>query len=99
LQKRYSKKWRYVKGIREAIKRHDRRTKNILVDSCNYVSRRLVEIAKDYNALIVLEDLNRLRSRVYGSRRFNKKYRSGHTAEYSHIYTIRQQLRVFQYPM
>ncbi len=73
IQKRYSKRWRYVKGIREAIKRHGRKAKNILVDSCHYISRRVVEIAREYNALIVLEDLDKLRSRVNGSRRFNKR--------------------------
>ena len=73
IQRRYSRKWRYVKGIREAIRRHGRRARNILIDSCHYISRRIVEIAKEYNALIVLEDLDKLRSRVNGSRRFNKK--------------------------
>ncbi len=53
IQRKYPKKWRYVKGIKEAIKRHGRRTRNILTDSCHYVSRRIVEIAKKYDALIV----------------------------------------------
>ena len=73
IQRKYSRKWRYVRGIREAIRRHGRRTKNILADSCHYVSRRIVGIAKEYNALIVLEDLGKLRYRANGSRRFNKK--------------------------
>jgi len=51
----------------------ERRARNILLDSCHCISRRIVEIAKEYNALIVLEDLNKLRSRVNGSKRFNKK--------------------------
>jgi len=73
IQKKYSKKWRYVKGIREAIRRHGRRARNILTDSCHYISKRLVEIAKEYGALIVLEDLNKLRSRANDSRSFNKR--------------------------
>ncbi|MCD6195418.1 MAG: IS200/IS605 family accessory protein TnpB-related protein [Staphylothermus sp.] len=73
IQRKYSKKWRYVKGIREAIGRHGRRARNILLDSCHFVSRRIVEIAKEYNALIVLEDLNKLKNRVNGLKRFNKK--------------------------
>ncbi len=73
IQRKYSKKWKYVKGIREAIKKHGHRARNILVDSCHYVSKRIVGIAKEYNALIVLEDLNKLRNKANGSRRFNKK--------------------------
>ncbi|MCD6508933.1 MAG: IS200/IS605 family accessory protein TnpB-related protein [Thermoprotei archaeon] len=57
----------------EAIRRHGRRARSILLDSTHYVSRRIVEVAKEYNALIVLEDLNKLRTRANGSRRFNKK--------------------------
>jgi len=73
IQKKYHRKWRYVKSIREVIRRHGRRARNILTDSCHYVSRKLVSIAKEYNALIVLEDLNKLRARVNGSRKFNRK--------------------------
>jgi len=73
IMRRYSRKWRYVKGIREAIRRHGRRARNILVDSCHYVSRRIVDVAGEYNALIVLEDLNRLKKRANGSKRFNKR--------------------------
>ena len=73
IQRKYSRKWRYVKGIREAMRRHCRRAKNILTDSCHYISRRIVEIAKEYNAVIVLENLNKLKTRVNGSRRFNKR--------------------------
>jgi len=74
IQRKYSRKWRYVKGIREAISKHGRRARNILNDSGHYISRRIVEIAKEYNALIVLENLNKLKSRANGSRRFNKKF-------------------------
>jgi putative transposase len=73
IQRKYSKKWRNVKGIREAISRHGRRARSILVDSCHYISKRIVEIAKEYNALIVLEDLNKLKARTNGSRKFNKR--------------------------
>ncbi len=73
IQKKYSKNWRYIKGIKEVIRRHGRRARNILIDSSHYISRRIVEIAKEYNALIVLEDLKKLKNGVNGSRRFNKK--------------------------
>jgi len=73
IQRRYPKKWRCIKGIREVIRRHGRRARNILLDSCHYISRRIVETAKEYNALLVLEDLNKLKNRINGSKRFNKK--------------------------
>ena len=73
IQKKYPKKWRFVKGIRESIKRHSRRAKNILLDSCHFISRKVVEIAKEYNAMIVLENLNKLRERANGTKKFNKK--------------------------
>ena len=47
--------------------------RNILVNSCHYISRRLVKVAEEYNALLVLENLNKLRNKANGSRRFNKK--------------------------
>jgi len=73
IQRKYSKNWRHVKGIREAIRRHGRRARNILLDSCHFISRKVVEIAKEYNAMIVLEDLSKLRERVSGTKKFNKK--------------------------
>jgi len=73
IQRKYSRKWRHVEGIRGAVRRHGRRAGNILNDSSHYVSRRIIEIAKEYNALIVLENLNKLRNRANGSRKFNKK--------------------------
>jgi len=73
VQRRYSKKWRYVKGIREAVRMHGRRARKILTDSCHYVSKKLVKIAKEYNALISLENLRRIRTQANGSKSFNKK--------------------------
>ncbi|RLF22078.1 MAG: transposase [Thermoprotei archaeon] len=73
IQRKYSRRWRYVKGIREAIRKHSRRARNILLDSCHFISRKVAEIAKEYNAMIVLEDLNKLRERVNGTKKFNKK--------------------------
>jgi len=73
IQRKHTKRWRYVKGIRESIRKHGRRARNILADSCHHISRRVVEIAKEYNTLIVLENLNKLRIRANGPRRYNKK--------------------------
>ncbi len=73
IQRKYPRKWRHVKRIREAIKKHGKRARNILMDSCHFISRGIVGIAKEYNAVIVLEDLNMLKTKANGSRRFNKK--------------------------
>jgi len=73
MQKKYSRKWKYVRGISEAIRKHGRRAKNILIDSCHYISRRLIRIAKEYDVLIVLEDLKRFKNRANGLRKFNRK--------------------------
>ena len=70
---KYPRKWRFTKGIREAIRKHGRRARNILNDSCHYVSRRIVNIAREYDALIVLEDLSKLKTKASGSKRFNKR--------------------------
>lgn len=89
IQRKYPRKWRYVKGIREAIRRHGCRSRNILVDSCHYVSKRIVEIAKEYNAMIVLEDLDKLRNRVNWPRKLIKSFHYGVTVGYKAIYTTR----------
>ncbi len=58
LQKRYSKNWRFIKWVRS---RWLNKAKNILIYSAHRVSKRLVEIAKKYKALIVFEDLDKLK--------------------------------------
>jgi len=69
----YPKRWRYVKGIRNAIKKHGRRMKNILDDWCHKLANRIADLAKRYRAKILLEDLNKLREHRTGSSSFNKK--------------------------
>ena len=73
IQRKYSRRWRYVKGVGKAVRRHGRRTRNILIDSCHYISGRIVKIAREYNALMVLMNLNKLRSRANSSRKYNRK--------------------------
>jgi len=73
IMSKYPRKWRYVKGIREAIRKHGRRARNILIDSCHYISRGIVGIAREYDALIVLEDLIKLKNKANSSKLFNKK--------------------------
>jgi putative transposase len=61
LQRRYSKSWRFLKWVGRVRGRWLRRAKNILVDSAHKLSKRLAEIAKEYSALIVFEDLDKLK--------------------------------------
>ena len=68
LQKKYSKSWRFLKWARRVRARWLRRARNILVDTAHYVSRRLVEVAREHGAVIVFEDLERLKESVSGSR-------------------------------
>ena len=61
-QKKYNRKWGYVKGIRNAISRWWKRINGITNDFVKQVSRRIVLFAKErgYDT-IVLEDLNGLK--------------------------------------
>jgi putative transposase len=61
LQRRHPKNWRFLKWARRIRARWLSKARSILVDSANYVSKRLVEIAKEYNAVIVFEDLEKLK--------------------------------------
>jgi transposase, IS605 OrfB family, central region len=54
--------------VREVRTRWLRRARNILTDSSHYIAKRLVEIAKEYSAVIVLEDLGKLRERANGDK-------------------------------
>jgi putative transposase len=61
LQRRHPRNWRFLKWARRIRARWLSKARSILVDSANYVSKRLVEIAKEYNAVIVFEDLEKLK--------------------------------------
>jgi len=61
LQKRYSKSWRFLKWVRGVRGRWLNKARNILIDSTHRISKGLVEIAKEYNALIVFEDFEKLK--------------------------------------
>jgi len=58
LQRRFPNSWRFLKWVRG---RWLNKARNILVDSAHRASKRLVYIAREYRALIVFEDLERLR--------------------------------------
>jgi len=61
LQKRFSRSWWFLKWVRRVRGRWLNRARNILIDSAHGLSKRLMEIAKEYKALIVFEDLNKLK--------------------------------------
>ncbi|MEM0232731.1 MAG: IS200/IS605 family accessory protein TnpB-related protein [Candidatus Nezhaarchaeales archaeon] len=73
VQRRYSKSWRFIKGVREAIEKHGDRIRNIAWDYAHRIGDRIAEIANEHNSTIVLENLNKLRNNVKKDGTFNKK--------------------------
>jgi len=71
LQRRYSKSWRFLKWARRARSKWLRRARNILVDAAHYVAKRIVEVAGEYDALIVFEDLRKLREKDNGGKKLS----------------------------
>ncbi|MEM1601572.1 MAG: zinc ribbon domain-containing protein, partial [Sulfolobales archaeon] len=72
-QRRYSKSWRFIKEVREAIEKHGDRIRNIAWDYAHRVGDRIAEIANERNSTIVLENLNKLKDNVKKTKTFNKK--------------------------
>ncbi|MEM1596058.1 MAG: zinc ribbon domain-containing protein [Desulfurococcaceae archaeon] len=73
IQRRYSRSWRFIGGVRRAIRRHGDRIRNIAWDYAHRVGDSIAELASRYNSIVVLENLNNLRDRVNGGSSFNKK--------------------------
>jgi putative transposase len=71
LQRRYPRSWRFLRWARRVRARWLSRARNILVDSAHYISRRLVEVAREYNAVIVFENLEKLRENSNSGRRLS----------------------------
>jgi putative transposase len=63
LQKRYPRNWRFLRWFSRA--------RSILVDAAHRVSKRLVEVARGYNAVVVFEDLEKLRENGNGGRKLS----------------------------
>jgi len=63
LQERYPRSWRFLKWARRVRTRWLRRASNILTDSSHYVAKKLVKVAEEYGAAIVLEDLEKLKNK------------------------------------
>ena len=73
IQKRYPRGWRFIKGVRRAIKRHGERVRNIAFDYAYKLGGLVAELANDYGSIIVLENLKKVRENAKKSRSFNKK--------------------------
>jgi len=71
LQKKHSRNWRFLKWARRIRARWLGKAKSILVDSAHRVSKKLVEIAREYNAVIVFEDLEEIKRNNNGGKRFS----------------------------
>jgi putative transposase len=73
IQKRYSKSWRFIKGIRKSIKKHGEIIKNISWDYTHKIGDLVADLAFRYCSLIVLEDLEKLRDNTKRNKKFNKE--------------------------
>jgi len=71
LQRKHPKNWRFLKWARRARARWLSRARNILVDSAHRVSKKLVEVAREYNAVIVFEDLEEIKRNNNGGKRLS----------------------------
>jgi putative transposase len=71
LQRRYPRNWRFLRWVRRVRARWFSRARNILVDAAHLVSKRLVEVAREYGAVIVFEDLEELRDNSNSGRKIS----------------------------
>jgi len=73
IQRRYTRSWRFIKGVRRAIERHGERIKNISWDYSHKIGDLIAILALKYQSVIILEDLEKLKENNKKSREFNKK--------------------------
>ncbi|MEM5876503.1 MAG: IS200/IS605 family accessory protein TnpB-related protein, partial [Ignisphaera sp.] len=73
IQRRYAKSWRFIGGVREAIRKHGERIRSIAWDYAHKIGDSIAELASRYSSIVVLENLNKLRSNVNRGSSFNKK--------------------------
>jgi putative transposase len=71
LQKKHPNNWRFLKWARRVRARWLSKARYILVDTAHYVSKRLVEVAREYNAVIVFEDLEKIKENNNGGRKLS----------------------------
>ncbi|MCQ5337154.1 MAG: RNA-guided endonuclease TnpB family protein [Candidatus Methanomethylicia archaeon] len=73
IQKRYPRSWRFIKGVKRAIKKHGKRIERISWDYAHKVGDLIAELALKHHSVIILENLDGLRENSKKGRRFNKK--------------------------
>ena len=73
IQRRYPRSWRFIKGVRRAIKRHGERVRGIAFDYAYKLGKIVAELADRHNSAIVLENLKNVRENAKKTRDFNKK--------------------------
>jgi putative transposase len=71
LQRKHPRNWRFLKWARRARAKWLSKARNILVDTAHYVSKRLVEVAREYNAVIVFEDLEKIKENNNGGEKLS----------------------------
>jgi len=71
LQRRHPRNWRFLKWARKTRARWLSKARNILVDTAHRVSKKLVEVAREYNAVIVFEDLEEIRENGNSGKRLS----------------------------
>ena len=72
VQQRYSKKWKHVKGIKQAVSRFGAKARNIIKDTVNQLAVQVVKITSQKNSALAVEDLKKLNS---GFKIFSKNQR------------------------
>ena len=58
IQRRYPRSWRFIKGVREAIRKHGERARSIAWDYAHRIGDSIAELASRYSSIVVLENLN-----------------------------------------
>jgi len=71
LQKKHPRNWRFLKWARRVRARWLSKARYILVDTAHYVSKRLMEVAREYNAVIVFEDFEEIRGNNNSGKRLS----------------------------
>ncbi|MEM0035480.1 MAG: RNA-guided endonuclease TnpB family protein [Desulfurococcus sp.] len=73
IQKRYPRSWRFIKGIRRAIRKHGERIRSTTRDYACELGSIVAELANRYSSVIVLENLKKVREKAKKGEEFNKK--------------------------
>jgi len=71
LQRKHPRNWRFLKWARRIRAKWLNKARNILVDTAHRVSKRLVEVSREYDAVIVFEDLEKIRENGSGGKKLS----------------------------